>query len=67
MIHITAQMRVLVAIEAVDGRKYAPSINMRSERSRVAKSGRSTGFERRITCPYPLDRIRASNLSGGRN
>jgi hypothetical protein len=24
MIHITAQMRVLVAIEAVDGRKYAP-------------------------------------------
>ena len=43
MIHITAQMRVLVAIEAVDGRKYAPSINLRSERSRVAKSGRSTG------------------------
>jgi hypothetical protein len=30
MIQITAQMRVLVAIEAVDGRKYAPSINMRS-------------------------------------
>jgi len=30
MIHITAQMRVLVAIEPVDGRKYAPSINMRS-------------------------------------
>jgi hypothetical protein len=24
MIHITAQMRVLVAIEPVDGRKYAP-------------------------------------------
>jgi len=30
MIHITAQMRVLVAIEPVDGRKYAPSIDMRS-------------------------------------
>jgi hypothetical protein len=30
MIQITAQMRVLVAIEAVDGRKYAPSIDMRS-------------------------------------
>ena len=53
MIHITAQMRVLVAIEAVDGRKYAPSINMRSERWPVAKSGRSTGFERRITCATP--------------
>ena len=30
MIHITAQMRVLVAIEAVDGRKYAPSTVTRS-------------------------------------
>lgn len=30
MIQITAQMRVLVAIESVDGRKYAPSIDMRS-------------------------------------
>jgi hypothetical protein len=30
MIQITAQMRVLVAIEPVDGRKYAPSIDMRS-------------------------------------
>ena len=30
MIHITAQMRVLVAIEPVDGRNYAPSIDMRS-------------------------------------
>jgi hypothetical protein len=30
MIQITAQMRVLVAIEAVDGRKYAPFIDMRS-------------------------------------
>jgi hypothetical protein len=30
MIQITPQMRILVAVEAVDGRKYAPSINMRS-------------------------------------
>ena len=30
MIQITAQMRVLVAIEPVDGRKYAPSIDMRA-------------------------------------
>ena len=30
MIQITAQMRVLVAIEPVDGRKYAPSIDMQS-------------------------------------
>jgi len=30
MIQITAQMRVLVAIEPVDGRKYAPSIVMPS-------------------------------------
>jgi hypothetical protein len=30
MIQITPQMRILVALEAVDGRKYAPSINMRS-------------------------------------
>jgi hypothetical protein len=30
MIQITAQMRVLVAIEPVDGRNYAPSIDMRS-------------------------------------
>lgn len=30
VIQITPQMRILVAIEAVDGRKYAPSTNMRS-------------------------------------
>ena len=35
MIHITAQMRVLVAIEAVDGRNYAPST---VTRSRAAES-----------------------------
>jgi hypothetical protein len=30
MIQVTPQMRIMVAVEAVDGRKYAPSINMRS-------------------------------------
>jgi hypothetical protein len=30
MIQVTPQMRILVAIEAVDGRKYAPSTNMQS-------------------------------------
>jgi len=30
LIQITPQMRILVAIEAIDCRKYAPSIDMRS-------------------------------------
>jgi len=30
MLQITPQMRILVAVEAVDFRKYAPSMNMRS-------------------------------------
>jgi hypothetical protein len=30
LIQITPQMRILVAIESIDGRKYAPSIDMRS-------------------------------------
>jgi hypothetical protein len=30
MIQITPQMRILVAVEPVDGRNYAPSTNMRS-------------------------------------
>ena len=30
MIQITPQMRILVAVEPVDGRKYALSIDMRS-------------------------------------
>ena len=66
MIQITPQMRILVAIEAVDGRKYAPSIDMRSRagadpqnrplaRPRTAHNGR-----------YCLGRSMASNLSGGR-
>ena len=38
MIQITAQMRVLVAIEPVDGRKYAPSIVMWSRTERWLKN-----------------------------
>ncbi|MEA2874560.1 MAG: hypothetical protein QOH67_4753, partial [Hyphomicrobiales bacterium] len=30
LIQITPQLRILVAVEAIDGRKYAPSTNMRS-------------------------------------
>jgi hypothetical protein len=30
MIQITPQLRILVAVEAIDARKYAPSIDMRS-------------------------------------
>jgi hypothetical protein len=30
LIQITPQMRILVAVESIDGRKYAPSIDMRS-------------------------------------
>jgi hypothetical protein len=30
LIQIAPQFRILVAIEAIDGRKYAPSIDMRS-------------------------------------
>jgi len=29
VIQITPRMRILVAVEAIDGRKYAPSIDMR--------------------------------------
>ena len=30
MLQLTPQMRILVALEAVDGRKYVPFMNMRS-------------------------------------
>jgi hypothetical protein len=33
MLQITPQMRILVAVEAVDFRKYAPSMDMRSSRT----------------------------------
>ena len=49
MIHITAQMRVLVAIEAVDGRNYAPSTVLRSRAAESAKPAILRGFGRRIT------------------
>jgi len=49
MIQITAQMRVLVAIEPVDGRKYAPSIDMRSCAQASHADGRLRVLGRRIT------------------
>jgi hypothetical protein len=66
MIQITPQMRILVAVESVDFRKYAPSMVMRSCgvatlqnwpfcKVRTAHNGR-----------YFLGRSMASNLSGGR-
>jgi hypothetical protein len=42
LIQITPQLRILVAIEAIDGRKYAPSTNMRSKALRTRKN-RSPG------------------------
>jgi len=35
VIQIAPQMRILVAIESVDGRKYAPPINMQSRDKRM--------------------------------
>lgn len=49
MIQITPQMRILVAIEAVDGRKYAPSIDMRSYALPTPQNSRLRGSGRRIT------------------
>ena len=49
MIQITAQMRVLVAIEPVDGRKYAPSIDMRSRAVRTPRISLLRDPGRRIT------------------
>jgi hypothetical protein len=49
MIQITPQMRILVALEAVDGRNYAPSINMRSRWNLSRQSGSLRGPGRRIT------------------
>ena len=39
MLQITPQMRILVAVEAVDFRKYAPSIDMRSRAVRTRRIG----------------------------
>ena len=66
MIQITPQMRILVAIEAVDGRKYAPSIDMRSG---AVPTPQNRPFARSRTAhkgTYCLGRSMASNLSGGR-
>ena len=49
MIQITPQMRVLVAIEPVDMRKYAPSIVMWSRQAAAAESARFSGSGRPIT------------------
>jgi len=38
VIQITPQMRILVAVEAVDGRKYAPSIVMWSHGENGSRS-----------------------------
>jgi len=45
VIQITPQMRILVAIEAVDGRKYAPSIDMRSLCKTGLRDSSSTSSE----------------------
>ena len=42
MIQITPQMRILVAVEAVDGRKYAPSMDMQSCQKTKARDSSST-------------------------
>jgi hypothetical protein len=49
MLQITPQMRILVAVEAVDFRKYAPSMVMWSGIDRTAESARFGGSGRRIT------------------
>jgi hypothetical protein len=49
MIQVTATMRILVAIEPVDLRKYAPSMIMRSCAVETHKTGLLRGFGRRIT------------------
>jgi hypothetical protein len=42
MIQITPQMRILVAVEAVDGRKNAPSIDMQSRHKKMLSDSSST-------------------------
>jgi hypothetical protein len=66
VIQIAPQFRILVAIEAIDGRKYAPSINMRSRGLPTRRAGH---FERPWTAHngrYCFGRSMASSLSGGR-
>jgi hypothetical protein len=49
MIQITPQMRVLVAIERVDGRNYALSLDMRSRVVATSRTGLLRGLGQRIT------------------
>jgi len=49
LIQITPHMRILVAIESIDGRKYAPSIDMRSP----FRQGFKIEALLRRTRPYP--------------
>jgi hypothetical protein len=49
LIQITPQMRILVAVESIDGRKYAPSIDMRSCAEPSHTDGRLRVLGRRIT------------------
>src|SRR5437016_12482771 len=49
MIQIAAQIRILVAVEAIDGRKYAPSIDMRSRAVPTRRTGHLRDSGRRIT------------------
>jgi len=49
LIQITPQMRILVAIESIDGRKYAPSINMRSSAEQSHADSYLGVLGRRIT------------------
>jgi hypothetical protein len=67
MIQIAAQIRILVAVEAIDGRKYAPSIDMRSRMVPTRSTGGLRALGRRITGATVYWRSMASSLSGGRN
>jgi len=49
MIQVAPQMRILVAIESVDLRKYAPFIVMWSRQTATAESARFGGSGRHIT------------------
>jgi hypothetical protein len=49
LIQITPQIRILVAVEPIDARKYAPSTNMRSKAVPARKTDHFSGLGRRIT------------------
>ncbi len=46
MIQIAAQIRILVAVEAIDGRKYAPFIVMWSHGERLLEKLRRASLDR---------------------